>query len=325
VVAHFADGGSGVDPASIRVSFDADLGDPANGGRAAGSDVSDLAYRKDAGVIVIALQPPLGLPDATLVTMTVEAADADGNPSSAQQQFFVSPVSVSPPVADFTASATSGEAPFPVDFDASASSDADGKIFRWEWYFGDGTTGLGRLASHTYLAGGTYTVTLVVRDNDGGVAVSTQDIDVEGEPPPCTIGETQACYSGAAGTEDVGECIGGMQQCVPGMWGECIGEVVPQAEVCDDGLDGDCDGVSDAEDADCNGGVDESGSGGASGSEGGSGSGGEDGTGDGGGADGGGGSGSGCGCSGRGEPRGAALVLFALAALARRRSARPRR
>jgi MYXO-CTERM domain-containing protein len=321
VVAHFADGGSGVDPASIRVSFDANLGDPANGGRAAGTDVSDLAYRKDGGAIVIALEPPLALPDATLVTMTVEASDTDGNPTSAEQQFFVSPVSATLPSAGFSASATSGMAPFPVDFDASVSSDTDGKILRWEWYFGDGTTGLGRLASHTYVAGGTYTVTLVVRDNQGGVATSTQDIDVEGEPPPCTIGETQACYSGAAGTQDVGECVGGMQQCVPGMWGDCIGEVVPEPEICDDGVDGDCDGVSDAEDPDCNGGVDGSGSGGASATaaDGGTGGATDSATGEGG-ADGGDGSGGGCGCRSDRGSAAAGLLMLAFVATRRRRS-----
>ncbi|MCI0672333.1 MAG: hypothetical protein L0Y64_17925 [Myxococcaceae bacterium] len=52
---------------------------------------------------------------------------------------------------------------------------------------------------------------------------------------------TRACYTGAAGTEDVGLCHGGTQTCVAGDWGTCAGEVTPTGEVCD-GLDNDCDG-----------------------------------------------------------------------------------
>ncbi len=69
-------------------------------------------------------------------------------------------------------------------------------------------------------------------------------------------GQTQACYTGPNGTEDVGVCHGGTQACVatngqPGVpcsgascWGSCVGEVTPTLEICD-GLDNDCDDDTD--------------------------------------------------------------------------------
>lgn len=252
IVVHLADGGSGVDPATVRVTFDQDLGDPAAGGRAAGEDVSDLAYRLDSGVLVVAPVEPFRFANGAFVTMTVTAADMDGNELTAERQFLAIHEGGAGPTAAFTSSALAGAAPFPVDFDASDSADAPGgKLIRYEWYFGDGTTALGRTVRHEFLAGGSFEVMLLVRDDDGNVAVTTQQVEVEGDPPPCQLGEVQDCYSGAAGTQDVGVCVGGTQQCDPTGWGECIGEVVPVAEGCGGAEDLDCDGYPAGVDPDC--------------------------------------------------------------------------
>jgi len=71
-----------------------------------------------------------------------------------------------PPVAEFVG-VPRPKAPLAVDFDASISSDADGKIVRYDWDFGDGTAiadGPAKL-SHTYAKPGSYIASLKVTDN----------------------------------------------------------------------------------------------------------------------------------------------------------------
>ena len=63
-------------------------------------------------------------------------------------------------------------------FDASASTDADGFIMRYDWDFGDGTTGYGKIASHSYAVPGTYIVTLAVMDELHGISQTSNAVAV---------------------------------------------------------------------------------------------------------------------------------------------------
>ncbi|HVV85893.1 MAG TPA: FG-GAP-like repeat-containing protein [Kofleriaceae bacterium] len=246
IVLQYADAQSGVDPSSIRVSFDAACGD-----RPAGADLGDLATWKDSRLFVAALVPPFTLPINTLVTMTASVADLAGNRTTQTVQFFVTTASARLPTAAFAATPTTGDAPLAVDFDASASSDPDGKVVRYEWYFGDGELATGLVASHRYLAGGTYEATLVVRDTEGGAATTSRTITA-GAAPECSAGEARSCYSGPTATAGVGACVAGSQTCAAGAWpSACAGEVVPAVEVCADSVDNDCDGLTDGDDPDC--------------------------------------------------------------------------
>ncbi|MGB4967519.1 MAG: LamG-like jellyroll fold domain-containing protein, partial [Candidatus Saccharimonadales bacterium] len=81
------------------------------------------------------------------------------------------------PTASFTAAVTD----LAVEFDGSASSDADGRIAGYSWDFGDGSpilSGTNPKPSHSYTTPGTYQVTLTVTDNQGATEDIVQPVTV---------------------------------------------------------------------------------------------------------------------------------------------------
>lgn len=66
------------------------------------------------------------------------------------------------PTANFTFTTNGLSAIF-----TDSSSDSDGSLTSWAWDFGDGGSSTQQNPSHTYAAGGSYTVTLTVTDNGG--------------------------------------------------------------------------------------------------------------------------------------------------------------
>ncbi len=124
-----------------------------------------------------------------------------------------------PPVASFTMSPSSGVAPLTIDVDASASSDADSAIARYDW----AVTGpanaadTGKTARFTLASAGDYTVELTVTD-DGGLSDSvSKAITVDpplvssayeiellfADPAAFTAGERAAFVDAAARWSDV--------------------------------------------------------------------------------------------------------------------------
>jgi hypothetical protein len=82
------------------------------------------------------------------------------------------------PVAYFTATPDPGGDPLAIVFDASRSSDPDGRIATYAWRFGDGEVGIGVTTSHVFARADTYAVVLTLTDDAGDTATSTQVIDV---------------------------------------------------------------------------------------------------------------------------------------------------
>lgn len=97
-----------------------------------------------------------------------------------------------PPTADLAASPTSGDAPLPVNFDATGSADLDGTIDNYEWDFdGDGVFGEtgdeadaegDSTVQFTY-GGGVFNPAVKVTDNKGSTDTDTVNISVNNDPP----------------------------------------------------------------------------------------------------------------------------------------------
>jgi PKD repeat protein len=84
-----------------------------------------------------------------------------------------------PPVAAFSSSCTQLTCSF-----TSTSNDPDGSITSYAWTFGDGVTSTAQNPSHTYTAGGTFTVTLTVTDNQSATGNVSHTVTVTAPPPP---------------------------------------------------------------------------------------------------------------------------------------------
>ena len=91
----------------------------------------------------------------------------DGHDGAHVSVIVPAPVASERPVAAFRTVPLGGFAPLSVSFDGSGSTDPDGEVVAWNWDFGDGEQGSGRVAGHTYESAGSYPVKLTVTDSDG--------------------------------------------------------------------------------------------------------------------------------------------------------------
>src|SRR5207247_3979998 len=106
-------------------------------------------------------------------TVTLDVAASLGASNLGLQGVTVTPPT-HPPVSSFTDCCNGLTCSF-----TSTSSDPDGSIASYRWTFGDGSAAVTtQNASHTYAAGGTYTVTLQVTDNRGATNSSSQSVTV---------------------------------------------------------------------------------------------------------------------------------------------------
>ncbi|MEW6074432.1 MAG: PKD domain-containing protein [Planctomycetota bacterium] len=97
------------------------------------------------------------------------------------------------PQADFAGDPRTGPAPLAVLF----ADESSGTITEWSWAFGDGGTASEADPAHTYLAPGSYAVTLAVSGPDGADSLTRDDYIVVVDPPP-VAGFSGAPRAGAA-------------------------------------------------------------------------------------------------------------------------------
>src|SRR5437660_967088 len=128
-------------------------------------------------------------------TVTLTVTDNQGAPNTVTHSVAPSQPN-QPPTAAFTASCPTLTCSF-----TDQSSDPDGSVTSWQWTFGDGTSGsTTQNPSHTYSAGGSYTVTLTVKDNQNASSspVShTVQVTAPNQPPSVTAGGEQTVLIGA--------------------------------------------------------------------------------------------------------------------------------
>lgn len=86
-----------------------------------------------------------------------------------------------------TPASTAAQIHQPVTFDASTTTDEGARCndaCAYTWNFGDGTSGTGRIVTHTYTSARTYAVTLTVTDAAGASASTIQSFTVANVAPP---------------------------------------------------------------------------------------------------------------------------------------------
>jgi PKD repeat protein len=84
-----------------------------------------------------------------------------------------------------------------IQFNGAGSSDADGSIRTYQWYFGDGTGATGPSPTHRYAKAGTYRVFLNVTDYRGAMASANTTATISGGQLPTS--KPGGPYSGRAG------------------------------------------------------------------------------------------------------------------------------
>ena len=158
-VCTFDGSGSWVADGSTIVTYSWNFGD---GTMASGREVSHEYLAPGTYTVTLAVMTTAGLTGTRTASVVV-----DGNRL---------------PAASFTSACSGSQCAF----DGSGSSDPDGQVASYFWYFGDGAAAAGATVDHRYTAIGTFTVTLVVTDDGGARRGQQQSVvisSVTNTPP----------------------------------------------------------------------------------------------------------------------------------------------
>jgi PKD repeat protein len=119
-------------------------------------------------------------------TVGLTATNSAGSDTETKTNYISVSTAPQPPVADFSGSPTSGNAPLTVNFtDLSTNSPTS-----WSWTFGDSGTSTSENPSHQYTSAGDYTVSLTATNAGGSdTETKTNYISVSTAPPPAPVAD----------------------------------------------------------------------------------------------------------------------------------------
>jgi PKD repeat protein len=168
---------------NVEARFDASRSCPgavnANGACATTSSQSIVKYAWDYGDGDTAVGQVQTHIYKSLGSFTVTLTVTNDRSISASTTQVVTVGATAGPKAAFTFSPTSPVVGDNVQFNAALSASTIGHdLTKYAWVFGDGTTGSGILATHTYATAGAYAVTLTVTDDTGQNAATQQTVTV---------------------------------------------------------------------------------------------------------------------------------------------------
>ncbi len=118
-------------------------------------------------------------------TVTLTATNPDGSDSETKTGYIAVTEPPAPPVAAFSGTPTSGDAPLTVQFTDASNGDPTS----WSWTFGDGGTSAAQNPEHTYTAAGTYTVSLTATSSAGSDTETRTGYITVDEPPVLPVAE----------------------------------------------------------------------------------------------------------------------------------------
>lgn len=178
------DGSASRDPDGEIISFDWDFGDETVGK----GQTASHKYEK---------------PGSFMVRLTV--TDDHLAQGREEKEIIVKGEVAFSPVADFSYFPVEPTTQDEIQF-IDQSSDPDGELVSWLWDFGDGATAEVQSPSHKYAKAGTFTVKLVVTDDQGKTDETSQEIRVKGVPPIASFSiSPQRAYTGEVITFDASE------------------------------------------------------------------------------------------------------------------------
>ncbi|WP_329125489.1 ThuA domain-containing protein [Streptomyces sp. NBC_01465] len=91
------------------------------------------------------------------------------------------------PVAEASASKTSGHAPLKTTFSSAGTTDSDGDALTYSWDFGDGGKSTEANPTYTYKKNGTYTATVTAKDPTGRTGSASAHVTVGNTAPTVTL------------------------------------------------------------------------------------------------------------------------------------------